>query len=94
MNFRVGQDSCSGFSGKFSPAWTFRDVLDRLLVIASQPVKQALKGEPVAFSRSLVEKASQVISSVISELANQTMACETDMTSLGGRILQMTPNRY
>ena len=37
MNFRVHQDGA-----KYS-AWTFRDVLDRLLVIASQPVKQALK---------------------------------------------------
>ena len=88
MNFRVHQDGGAKYS-----AWTFRDVLDRLLVIASQPVKQALKGEPVSFSRSLVEKAAQVISSVISELANQTLTCETEMHSLGGRILQMTPNR-
>ena len=87
MNFKVHQDGL-----KFS-SWTFREVLDRLLVIASQPVKQALKGEPVSFSKDLVEKACQVVSSVISELANQTISCETEIQSLGGRILQMTPNR-
>ena len=90
MNFRINQDGPVRFE-----SWTFRDVLERLLVIASLPVKQALKGEPVIYSQMLVEVACRVVSNVISELANQTVfSSETDIQNLGGRILQMTPNRF
>ena len=74
-------------------SWSFREVLDRLLAIASLPVRQALKGEQRAFSKELEEKSCQVISAVISELANQRVSNEADLQSLGGRILHMTPNR-
>jgi E3 ubiquitin-protein ligase MYCBP2 len=89
MNFRSHMDGI-----RFG-SWTFREVLDRLLAIASIPVKQALKGDTTTiYSKELVEKSCQVVSSVISELANQTINCETDLHSLGGRILHMTPNRF
>ena len=62
---------------------------------ASAPVKHALKGDPSspAYSKELVEKSCLVVSSVISELANQTMSGETDLQCLGGRVLHTTPNR-
>ena len=90
MSCKINQDGPVRFE-----TWTFRDVLDRLLVIASLPVKQALKGECVAYSPMLVEVSCRVISNVISELANQTaFSSESDIQNLGGRILQMTPNRF
>ena len=92
MNGRINQD-CQG-PVRFG-SWTFREVLDRLLVIASLPVKQALKGESVSHSLELVDVSCRVISNVISELANQTAySSESDIQNLGGRILQMTPNRF
>ena len=90
MNLKINLDGPVRFE-----SWTFRDVLDRLLVIASLPVKQALKGECVSYSSMLVEVACRVVSNVISELANQTaFSSESDIQNLGGRILQMTPNRF
>ena len=75
MNFRISQDGPVRFE-----SWTFRDVLDRLLVIASLPVKQALKGECVSYSANLVDVACRVVSNVISELANQSAySSETDI---------------
>eukprot|EP00094_Tigriopus_californicus_P010528 TCALIF_10156-PA protein Name:"Similar to MYCBP2 E3 ubiquitin-protein ligase MYCBP2 (Homo sapiens)" AED:0.02 eAED:0.04 QI:14/0.77/0.5/1/0.88/0.8/10/0/4914 len=75
-------------------SWSFREVLDRLLAIVSLPVKQALRGEPIGFSRQLEEKSGQVISAVIAELANQTISSEDDIQNLGGKILSATPNRF
>ena len=71
-------------------------VLDRLLAISSAPVKHALKGDLTnpGYSKELVEKSCLVVSSVISELANQTMSGETDLQCLGGRVLHTTPNRF
>ena len=54
MNYR------SHLDGVRFGSWSFREVLDRLLSIASCPVKQALKGEPVGHASELVEKACQV----------------------------------
>ena len=67
-----------------------------IIFLASAPVKQALKGDPgsPAYSKELVEKSCLVVSSVISELANQTMSGETDLQCLGGRVLHTTPNRF
>lgn len=90
MNFRITQDGPVRYE-----SWTFRDVLDRLLIIASIPVKQALKGECSTYSPMLIEIACRVVSNVISELANQSAySSESDIQNLGGRILQMTPNRF
>ena len=75
-------------------SWSFREVLDRLLRIVSLPVKQALRGEPILFSRDLEEKACHLVSAVISELANETVSSESDIQNLGGRILHVTPNRF
>lgn len=75
-------------------SWSFREVLDRLLRIVSLPVKQALRGETILFSRDLEEKACQLVSAVISELANETVSSESDIQNLGGRILHVTPNRF
>ena len=92
MNFRSHMDGI-----RFG-SWTFREVLDRLLTIASAPVKSALKPGAAAdqsgYSKELVEKSCLVVSSVISELANQTMSGETDLQCLGGRILHTTANRF
>ena len=79
MNFRSHMDGI-----RFG-SWTFREVLDRLLSIASSPVKQALKGEASTHSKELVEKSCLVVSSVIAELANQTINGDTDLHCLGGR---------
>ena len=46
------------------------------------------------YSKELVEKSCLVVSSVISELANQTVSGESDLQCLGGRILHTTPNRF
>ena len=59
MNYR------SHLDGVRFGSWSFREVLDRLLSIASSPVRQALKGEPVGHASELVEKACQVINYVI-----------------------------
>ena len=92
-----------------SLGWTFRDVLDRLLVIASQPVKEGLLNHghgpgdnhstSSIYSKALVEISCQVVSSIVSELASQTSSSVSGsdseaMHTLGGRILQMTPNRF
>ena len=57
-------------------------------------MKQALKGETSTYSKELVEKSCLVVSSVIAELANQTINGDTDLQCLGGRILHTTPNRF
>jgi hypothetical protein len=54
MNYR------SHLDGVRFGSWSFREVLDRLLSIASSPVRQALKGEPLGHASALVEKACQV----------------------------------
>ena len=41
----------SHLDGARFASWSFREVLDRLLRIVSLPVKQALRGEPILFSR-------------------------------------------
>ena len=76
MNFR------SHLDGIRFASWTFREVLDRLLAIAAAPVKSVTKNEH-NYSKELVEKSCLVISSVISELANQTVNGENDLQCLG-----------
>lgn len=77
----------------FNDSWTFKDVLERLLIVASSPVSQALLGKSVTFSDGLVVKSCQVISSVVSELANQSFFQDNDIQNLRGHVLLMTPNR-
>ena len=43
-------------TAKFN-SWNFSDVLNRLLVIVSQPIHEALSGEKISFSSELVTKA-------------------------------------
>ena len=78
---------------KFS-LWNFSDVLNRLLVIVSQPIHEALSNEKISFSTELVDKTCRLISCVVSELSSLKGGAEAGLASIATRVSLVTPNRF
>ena len=78
---------------KFS-LWNFTDVLNRLLVIVSQPIHEALSSDKISFSTELVTKTCRLIACVVSELSSLKGGAEAGLASLAARVSLVTPNRF
>ena len=78
---------------KFS-LWNFTDVLNRLLVIVSQPFHEALTNEKISFSSELVNKTCRLIACVVSELSSIKGGSEAGLASIATRVSLVTPNRF
>ena len=80
-------------TAKFN-SWNFSDVLNRLLVIVSQPIHEALSGEKISFSSELVTKTCRLIACVVSELSSLKGGSEAGLASITTRVSLVTPNRF
>ncbi|CAI9731993.1 E3 ubiquitin-protein ligase MYCBP2-like [Octopus vulgaris] len=72
---------------------SFKEVLDRLLLIATVPIRQALNKEPASYPQILVTNTCALLSCLISELAASATGSELDLASTS-RPLLVTPNRF
>ncbi|XP_017786826.1 PREDICTED: E3 ubiquitin-protein ligase MYCBP2-like isoform X2 [Nicrophorus vespilloides] len=89
MSYRSQMESLStGFS------WSWREVLDCLLNLVSEPVYKVLQGNKIAPLAGLTKNCCHLLGRVIAELVHQCSANEDDMQSGCGRILHMTPSRF
>ena len=55
---------------------SFKEVLDRLLMLVALPVRQMLAGEDEAFPPHLVANTCYLLATIISELAASSMGLE------------------
>ncbi len=58
-----------------------RAVLDRLFLIATWPVRQALDMEPIVWSDQLVQYSCRLLARVVAELASQVCSAEVSVTN-------------
>ncbi|CAE1311209.1 MYCBP2 [Acanthosepion pharaonis] len=72
---------------------SFKEVLDRLLMISTVPVRQALNKESPSYPHVLVSNTCALLLCLISELAASATGSELDLTSTS-RPLLVTPNRF
>ena len=80
-------------TARFS-SWNFSDVLNRLLVIVSQPIHEALSGDKISFSTELVTKTCRLIACVVSELSSIKGGSEAGLASIATQVSLVTPNRF
>lgn len=55
---------------------SFKEVLDRLLMLVALPVRQVLAHDPESFPSSLVANTCSLLATIISELAASAMGLE------------------
>ncbi|XP_059170813.1 E3 ubiquitin-protein ligase MYCBP2-like isoform X4 [Physella acuta] len=72
---------------------TFKDVLDRLLMIVAIPVRQLLNKETSSFPPTLIANTCALLTTIIGELAATAMGYETDI-NISSRPMLVTPNRF
>nr|AOV18880.1 myc binding protein 2 [Lymnaea stagnalis] len=72
---------------------TFKEVLDRLLMIVAIPVRQLLNKEPSSFPPALIANTCALLTTIIGELAATAMGLETDI-NISSRPMLVTPNRF
>ncbi|XP_052792731.1 E3 ubiquitin-protein ligase MYCBP2-like isoform X2 [Mya arenaria] len=72
---------------------SFKEVLDRLLMIVSYPVRQQLLEDTAIYPAVLIANTCSLLATIISELAATATGLETDATS-NTRPLLVTPNRF
>ncbi|KAL4230611.1 E3 ubiquitin-protein ligase mycbp2 [Mactra antiquata] len=72
---------------------SFKEVLDRLLLVVSYPVRQALVQSTSPYPSVLVANTCSLLSTIVSELAATATGLETDVTSTT-RPMLVTPNRF
>ncbi|XP_053398701.1 E3 ubiquitin-protein ligase MYCBP2-like isoform X4 [Mercenaria mercenaria] len=72
---------------------SFKEVLDRLLMIVSYPVRQTLIKDQSPYPSVLVANTCSLLSTIVSELAATATGLETDVTSTT-RPMLVTPNRF
>ncbi|ESO93790.1 hypothetical protein LOTGIDRAFT_153260, partial [Lottia gigantea] len=89
MTYRMEIDSIGG-----GCHISFKEVLDRLLMIVAFPVRLALNKEDYNFPQSLVANTCALLSTIISELAASATGFETADLSTSSRPLLVTPNRF
>ena len=80
-------------------AWTFPDVLHKLLNIVTVPVRQSLQNQQqrtsAACPSELVAKACRLIASVIAELCNMKGGPEATLANMmANRVAAATPTRF
>ncbi|XP_048243746.1 E3 ubiquitin-protein ligase MYCBP2-like isoform X7 [Haliotis rufescens] len=90
MSYRMEIDSITGGSHI-----SFKEVLDRLLLIVALPVRQALSKEKSVFPSSLVANTCALLVTIISELAASSTGLEVGIDlSTTSRPMLVTPNRF
>ncbi|CAG5134648.1 unnamed protein product, partial [Candidula unifasciata] len=72
---------------------TFKEVLDRLLMVVSVPVRQLLNKETPAFPPALVANTCALLTTIIGELAATAMGLEMSI-NVSSRPMLVTPNRF
>ncbi|XP_035827428.1 E3 ubiquitin-protein ligase MYCBP2 isoform X3 [Aplysia californica] len=72
---------------------TFKEVLDRLLMIVAVPVRQLLSKESPSFPPALVANTCALLTTIIGELAASAMGLEMDV-NVSSRPMLVTPNRF
>ncbi|KAH9488940.1 E3 ubiquitin-protein ligase mycbp2 [Bulinus truncatus] len=72
---------------------TFKEVLDRLLMIVAIPVRQLLNKEQYTFPNALIANTCALLTTIIGELAATAMGLETDI-NISSRPMLVTPNRF
>ncbi|XP_076446720.1 E3 ubiquitin-protein ligase MYCBP2-like isoform X7 [Babylonia areolata] len=90
MSYRMEVDSIGGSSVMHV---SFKEVLDRLLMLVALPVRQVLAGEQESFPSHLVANTCYLLATIISELAASSMGLEVDIDT-STRPLLVTPNRF
>ena len=58
---------------------SFKEVLDRLLMLVALPVRQVLAGEEQCFPPHLVANTCYLLATIISELAASSMGLEVNI---------------
>ncbi|KAL5012682.1 hypothetical protein ScPMuIL_011233 [Solemya velum] len=87
MTFRI---ETTGISGSHV---SFKEVLDRLLMIVALPVRQGLNKESSLYPSVLVTNTCALLSTIVSELAATATGLEMDLTTTS-RPMLVTPNRF
>ncbi|KAL3880398.1 hypothetical protein ACJMK2_032642, partial [Sinanodonta woodiana] len=80
-------------SGAGSIHISFKEILDRMLMIVTYPIRQQLSGDQTSFPRVLVANTCALLSTIVSELAATSTGIETNLTTTS-RPLLVTPNRF
>ncbi|KAK6172343.1 hypothetical protein SNE40_016020 [Patella caerulea] len=89
MSYRMEVDTVAG-GGHIS----FKEVLDRLLMIVTLPVRLTLNKDVFDFPQSLVVNTCALLSTIISELAATATGLEMVDFTTSSRPLLVTPNRF
>ncbi|KAK7473506.1 hypothetical protein BaRGS_00035259, partial [Batillaria attramentaria] len=89
MSYRMEIDSVGGVGTHVS----FKEVLDRLLMLVALPVRQLLSKETESFPPHLVANTCSLLATIISELAASAMGVEVDLDT-STRPLLVTPSRF
>ncbi|KAB0796834.1 hypothetical protein PPYR_10895 [Photinus pyralis] len=74
--------------------WTWKEVLDHLLKLVTEPVNQVLLGHRITYFAKLVRHCCHLLARVVAELVHQCSSTEEDLQSACGRILHVTPSRF
>ncbi|KAL3283878.1 hypothetical protein HHI36_018047 [Cryptolaemus montrouzieri] len=82
------ESSCSGLS------WPWKEVLERLLHLVTDPVVKSLQQSKTSPLPGLTKHCCHLLARVVAELVHQCNATEDELQSGCGRILHMTPSRF
>lgn len=74
--------------------WNWREVLDRLLSLVTEPVKQLLLGYKVVSLPGLTRNCCHLLAKVVAELVHQCNASDEELQGACGRVLHSTPSRF
>ncbi|KAK9703659.1 PHR domain [Popillia japonica] len=89
MSYRSQMESvCSGST------WSWKEVLDRLLKLITEPVSKQLLGHKITPLPGLTKNCCHLLARVIAELVHQCSGNDEDLHAGCGRILHMTPPRF
>lgn len=69
---------------------SFKEVLDRLLMLVALPVRQMLAGEDESFPPHLVANTCYLLATIISELAASSMGLEVGPVLCGQPCMQLS----
>lgn len=87
--FQVEGSGCgSGLS------WSWREVLEKLLSLVTEPVRQLLLGHRSTTLPSLTRNSCHLLARVVAELVQQCSSSEEELQGACGRVLHTTPSRF
>ncbi|KAF5304147.1 hypothetical protein FQA39_LY01932 [Lamprigera yunnana] len=89
MTYRSQMESSGGGLN-----WCWKDVLNQLLKLVTEPVNQILLGHKVSYFPNLIRHCCHLLARVVAELVHQCSSSEEDLQSACGRILHVTPSRF